>query len=325
MIVTSDFKAPGWASNRHVQTIWPRFFIKKPNLSLNWEKLSLPDGDFIELAWNPKIENAKGLVVIFHGLEGSVDSHYAAHLLQSLRIAGWDAVLVHFRGCGPAGNQTARSYHSGETADNLFALQYINAQCSYKRLITIGFSLGANMLLKMLGEGYCGPTITQAIAISPPFDLAKCSSAISTGFSKVYEKHLLNSMCEKFIGKNQKYDYQNLIGITEAEIPKLNSFFEFDDKITGPLHGFEGADHYYQSCSANQFMQNIETPTLVLHAKDDPFMSEDIVPDINSLSSAVTIELSKNGGHVGFLQGSPWKPELWLNKRIKKCLSEIPK
>jgi predicted alpha/beta-fold hydrolase len=297
--------------------------MKKPNLNLHWEKLALPDGDFIELSWNQKLDQAKGLAVIFHGLEGSVDSHYAAHLLDDLRLAGWDSVLIHFRGCGPGGNQTARSYHSGETTDNLFALKHIKSTTDYQKIIAIGYSLGGNMLLKMLGEGYDGPELEQAIAVSPPFDLAKCSIAISQGFSNVYQTHLLKSMRNKFVTKYHLYDYQKLIGVGLNDIAQMDTFFAFDDKITGPLHGFDNAQHYYQTCSANQFMHNIEVPALVLHAKDDPFMTPDIVPHESQLSPQVTIELSDKGGHVGFLEGSPLNPSLWVNERILRCLESI--
>lgn len=331
MIIESEFEAPGWARNRHVQTIWPRFLIKKPKLALRWETFSLPDGDFIELAWHEaqatSFDNSrgrgKGLAVIFHGLEGSADSHYAAHLINSLGQHGWNSVLVHFRGCGPRGNQTARSYHSGETADNLLALRHIHSQIGEQPLVAIGFSLGGNMLLKMLGENYTGPQLQQAIAVSPPFDLAKCSSAISEGFSKVYQKHLLKSMKRKFVTKYATFDYAEILGLDLNDIDAMDSFYAFDDKITGPLHGFDNAEHYYATCSANQFMQNITTKTLVLHSKDDPFMTEDIVPDANALSSSVRIELSETGGHVGFMYGSVLRPKLWLNQRIVRCLAEL--
>lgn len=333
MILGSEFKAPFWARNRHLQTIWPRFFIKKPKLTLSWEKLILPDDDFIELAWYKAADRletgrkTKGLAVIFHGLEGSNESHYAAHLMKSLADHGWDSVLVHFRGCGPNGNQTARSYHSGETADNLVALKHIRESNSGEErslpLVAIGFSLGGNMLLKMLGEDYTGPELAQAIAVSPPFDLAKCSSAISQGFSKVYQKYLLKSMKQKFVKKYPNYNYADLLGMELGDIDELDSFYAFDDKITGPLHGFDNANHYYATCSANRFMHNIKTNTLVLHAKDDPFMTQDIVPDASALSPYVRIELSDKGGHVGFLHGSPFNPKLWINQRIVRCLDEL--
>ena len=323
MIVTSDFVAPRWASNQHLQTIWPRFFVSQPSLQIRWEKLATDDGDFIELAWHQQSDNKRGLVVIFHGLEGSVDSHYASLLMADLASQGWNSVMVHFRGCGPSGNQTARSYHSGETADNWLALQHIYAQNKQTSVVAIGYSLGGNMLLKLLGEQGQNPYIRQAIAVSPPFDLAMCSRAISQGFSRFYEKHLLKSMRQKFVVKYHQYDYSKLLGMAFDEIAQLDSFFAFDDRITGPLHGFDGAEHYYQTCSARSFMSNIATPTLVLHAKDDPFMTPEIVPDPSLLSASVTIELSEQGGHVGFLQGAPWQPELWVNKRVLQLLHTL--
>lgn len=325
MIVESDFKAPLWARNRHLQTIWPRFFVRKPKVQLQWEKLATADNDFIELAWSKNEPSQKGLVVIFHGLEGSVESHYAAHLMAMLQDMGWRAVLVHFRGCGPSGNQTARSYHSGETEDNKMVLEVLRKRLPNVPFVGIGYSLGGNMLLKMLGEEAQQPWLRQAIAVSPPFDLARCSEAISRGFSKIYQKHLLKSMCNKFGQKFNQYDYRSLLGLDLADIQQLKSFYHFDDKITGPLHGFKDARDYYQRCSANQFMHKIATPTLVLHAKDDPFMTSDIVPASEQISDSVRIELSEQGGHVGFLQGSIFKPVFWANERIKKALSEICK
>ncbi|BDX04582.1 hydrolase [Planctobacterium marinum] len=323
MIVTSEFKAPFWARNRHLQTIWPRFLVRKPKLDLHWEKLATPDDDFIELAWTKNEPSQKGLVVIFHGLEGSVDSHYAAHLMAMLSTQGWRGVLVHFRGCGPLGNQTARSYHSGETQDNKRVLEELRRRYPDMPFVGIGYSLGGNMLLKLLGEEPEQSWLQQAVAVSPPFDLARCSEAIAQGFSRVYQYHLLKSMRRKFSEKFHRFDYRTLLGLNLAELNNFKSFYQFDDKITGPLHGFKNALDYYQRCSANQFMQSIKTPTLVLHAKDDPFMTPDIVPHGKRISPSVRIELSERGGHVGFLQGSLLNPVFWVNERIKRALNEI--
>lgn len=323
MIVKSAFEAPFWARNRHMQTIWPRFFMRKPKLDLRWEKMSTPDNDFVELAWTKNDNSNKGLMVIFHGLEGSAQSHYAAHLMAMLVDMQWQAVLVHFRGCGPSGNQTARSYHSGETEDNKRVLDALKTRFPDKKMLATGYSLGGNMLLKLLGEEPEQPWLSQAIAVSPPFDLGRCSEAISRGFSKVYQRHLLKSMRGKFAAKYAQYDYHSLLGLRIDELARFESFYQFDDRITGPLHGFKNAGDYYQQCSANRYMDKIKTPTLVLHAKDDPFMTDDIVPKQAQLSDTVRIELSERGGHVGFLQGAITRPKLWVNERIKIMLREI--
>lgn len=323
MIVRSAFEAPFWARNRHVQTIWPRFFVRKPRPALSWEKFDTPDGDFVELAWSKNKSSQKGLVVIFHGLEGSAESHYAAHLMAMLDKLGWRYVLVHFRGCGPSQNQTARSYHSGETADNRLVLESLKSRFPDQPLIAIGYSLGGNMLLKMLGESESNDLLHQAIVVSPPFDLARCSESIAKGFSRIYQKHLLKSMRRKFEQKYARYDYVKLLGLRIEELQNFRSFYDFDDRITGPLHGFANARDYYSRCSANRFMQKISVPTLVLHAKDDPFMSPDIVPQAEQISPAVTIELSERGGHVGFLQGSFWRPKFWVNERIASLLNSL--
>ena len=318
MIIKSEFEAPGWARNRHLQTIWPRFFMKQPRLNIRWQQVSTSDGDFLELAWLEECTKPAGLAVIFHGLEGSVNSHYAAHLMKALADKGWNSVLVHFRGCGPQGNNTARSYHSGETQDNHYVLNILHQDHRYQGLdkVAIGFSLGGNMLLKMMGEFDIAHIITKAYVVSPPFDLASCAHSINQGFSKVYQKYLLKSMCQRFLEKAQRFDYQNLLNLRPEHIAQLNTFYAFDDCITGPLHGFDGADHYYQTCSAKHFLSKVNIPTLVLHSRDDPFMSPDIVPEQSLLSDKVKIELSETGGHVGFMLGSPTSPRLWVNERI---------
>lgn len=325
MIVKSSFNPPFWARNRHVQTIWPRFFVRKPKPVLSWEKFDTPDGDFVELAWSKNEPSQNGLVVIFHGLEGSAESHYAAHLMAMLESLGWRYVLVHFRGCGPSQNQTARSYHSGETDDNRLVLEALKQRHPGIPLIAIGYSLGGNMLLKLLGEADNNALLQQAVVVSPPFDLARCSASIALGFSRIYQKHLLNSMRRKFRQKYVRYDYAKLLGLPLDELQGLRSFYEFDDRITGPLHGFSDAQDYYTRCSAYRYMHNIRVPTLVLHAKDDPFMSPDIVPTAEQISPAVTIELSEKGGHVGFLHGPVWRPRFWVNERIAVLLSSLSK
>lgn len=298
--------------------------MKKPRLNIRWQQLATDDQDFVELAWLEEHSHPKGLAVVFHGLEGSVESHYAAHLMKSLSSAGWHSVLVHFRGCGPSGNNTARSYHSGETRDNLMVLNYLQQQSAYQALnkVAIGFSLGGNMLLKLMGEFDVAAMIKQAFVVSPPFDLASCAESINRGFSKIYQKYLLKSMRHRFRIKYNRFEYGKMLGLSLADIADLRTFYAFDDRITGPLHGFSGAKHYYESCSANRFMDRINIPTLVLHAKDDPFMSPDIVPDKTLLSDKVKIELSDTGGHVGFMQGTPMSPRLWVNERILDVLTQ---
>lgn len=322
MIVKSEFKAPSWAKNQHLQTILPRLLMGTKNLPLSWQEFTTADGDFVELAWMPEIENSKGLVVLFHGLEGSVDSHYASDFMDFLHNNGWRSVMMHFRGCGKQTNRTSRSYHSGDTADAKSVLAHIRTRHPNIPIMGLGFSLGANMLLKMLGEAPEQTWLNKAIAISPPFKLGECSASIGQGFSKIYQSHLVRSMKQRFLAKSKQHDYASSLGLTQEKLQSLSNFYEFDDAITAPLHGFESADDYYNQCSAIGYLSSIETQTLILHAKDDPFMHPEITPSESQLSTSVTLELSEKGGHVGFVQGSLFAMEKWLHARALRFFEQ---
>lgn len=319
-LVSSEFSPPWWARNRHIQTIWPRLVQKRLPFTPRWQRLALPDGDFVDLAWGQEVAEPKGIVVLFHGLEGSVNSHYANDLMATCEQQGWLPVLMHFRGCSGETNHTPRAYHSGETQDPLYFLQWLEQQYPALPKVAVGFSLGANMLLKLLGENPTQTYIKAAVAVSPPLRLDECAKSINKGFSRLYQQHLLKSMLATLKNKMAKLDYNGHLKIGVQDLGQLTSFRDFDQHITAPLHGFEGADDYYQRCSAMDFLKHIATPTLILHAKDDPFMNENVIPAKEQLSSFVRLELSEKGGHVGFMQGLPWKPKVWMHQRISQYI-----
>ncbi len=322
-IIKSEFRAPFWARNRHVQTIWPRFVQKRKPLQVEQERLDLPDGDFVNLLWGkPKhTEKSKGLAVIFHGLEGSIKSHYANDIMAHLQGLGWQTVLMHFRGCGGEPNRTTRAYHSGETEDAAFFLQHLQTRFPDLNKVAVGFSLGANMLLKWLGEQPGQRLLNAAVAVSAPLKLAECAHSINKGFSRVYQHHLLGSMKRTLLAKLKSLDYSKWPEVLPERVNQLKSFKEFDQLVTAPLHGFTSADHYYQDCSAIGYLKHIQTPTLILHSIDDPFMNEKVLPEAHDLSAQVTLELSEQGGHVGFMQGTPWRPITWMHNRISDYLA----
>lgn len=317
--VVSDFHPPWWARNRHIQTIWPRFFQRRMPLDIRMQRLTLPDGDFVDIAWGTEPEKITGIVVFFHGLEGSVRSHYANDMMATLEQQGLLVVLMHFRGCSGEQNTLPRAYHSGETEDALFFLNYLQELYPDTPKVAVGFSLGANMLLKLLGENPQQQYLQAAVAVSAPMLLDECATSINQGFSRLYQKYLLGSMVKNLLSKIEKMSYPN--ELTSARVKKLRSFREFDQHVTAPLHGFSGADDYYRQCSALGYIKDIRTPTLVLHAKDDPFMNDKVIPASHQLSPLVRLEVSKYGGHVGFMQGSPWRPKIWMHKRVKDFIS----
>ena len=312
----SGFRPAWWLPGPHLQTLWPNLVRVKPCQALRRERLELPDGDFLDLDWTRPTDGP--LVLVLHGLEGSIDSHYAAGLLRVLSEAGFEAVLMHFRGCSGEPNRLARSYHSGETGDLAQVLRLLGERFPERPMAAVGYSLGGNVLLKWLGESGGAAGVQQAVAVSVPFDLGRCADRLGQGFSRVYQAHLLKRLKRSAQRKFRELESPvDLSGIGRAQ-----SFREFDDCATAPLHGFSSAEDYYQRCSSRPFLHRIRVPTLILHAADDPFMSSEVVPGEEDLSEAVTLELSDRGGHVGFVSGRvPLCGHYWLETRIVEHLA----
>ncbi|MBC8237943.1 MAG: hydrolase [Helicobacteraceae bacterium] len=314
----SAFKPSFGMKNRHIQTLYQTFFRKTENIQFEIEKFKLSDGDFLESYWHKTdhIQTDTPLVVIFHGLAGSYKSPYIKGLISALSKAGYNTVLMHFRGCATNVNLLPRSYHSGETADALEFINSLKLRFPHTKLLSVGFSLGGNMLLKLLGELQGNSPLSGAISVSPPMQLDICANAINQGISKVYQRRLVNDLNKALIKKYTVNDMKSLIGIDKDDVKKLKTFWEFDEIYTAPIHGFDSAQDYYTQCSSKQFLKDIHTPTLIIHSSDDPFMHIDMLPSKEELSQSVTLELSKHGGHVGFIEGSFLKPKYWIEKRV---------
>lgn len=311
----SIFKPAWWLSNPHLQTLWSTLCRQSKYLPLERERLELPDGDFLDLDWYGKNRVAP-TVVVLHGLEGSIQSPYARGMMQAIYQHGWRAVFMHFRGCSEEPNRLLRSYHSGETEDLAYVIKTLQRSSPKKIFAAIGYSLGGNVLLKWLGETGKDNPLTAAVAISVPFELEKAAKKIDRSFAGIYQKHFLKSLRERI---EKKFFPQTEIHF--PSLPTIQSIEEFDDKITAPIHGFKNAKDYYTRSSSRQFLHAIRVPTLIIHAKDDPFMTEDVIPHSHELADCVQLELTEKGGHVGFIAGSsPWRVEYWLEKRTPKFL-----
>ncbi|KFZ37498.1 alpha/beta hydrolase [Shewanella mangrovi] len=311
------FKAPWWAKNPHVQTILP-VMTKPPMPALRRERLELTDGDFIDLDWLSNWHAEAPIVIIVHGLEGSAKSHYARRMLHRCQQQGLNAVVHHHRGCSGEDNRLARSYHSGDTADLQATLALIKQRYPQQPLLAVGYSLGGNVLAKYQAEQQQHSLLQAAVVVSAPLALASCSRKLEQGFSRIYQRYLLKQLQQKMRLKLQRHQ-----SITKMDIAALNTFYRFDDQITAPLHGFRDADDYYQQSSAKPLIAQICQPTLILHAADDPFMSEAVLLDSKQLPAAVEYELWPHGGHVGFINGgTPWRPQYYLESRIIQFLQE---
>ena len=312
-----QFKPAWWLRNSHLQTIWPVICRRRHQLSLENERVELPDGDFVDLNWMGKHEKGP-LVFILHGFEGSIESHYAKNMMYALQNAGWRSVFMHFRGCSGEPNRLARSYHSGDTKDAEFVVNLLRDREPETPISAIGYSLGGNVLLKWLGETGKSNPLCAAVAISVPFDLTKAAERIQHGFSRLYQWYFLKCLRERLTHK-----FQFVPTPIDPFNMAINDIRKFDDRYTAPIHGFSGVEEYYSVSSSRQYLRGIQKPTLILHAKDDPFMSEDVIPSSQELSSSIKLEVTETGGHVGFVAGKfPWRPQYWLEQRIPLFLRE---
>ena len=323
MIRESEFRPPWWLKNCHLQTLWGPLFKTTPTVTTSVQRLELDDGDFIDLDWlevaNP--DPKAPILLLLHGLEGSKDSTYIQNLLHNANLYNWNIVVMHFRGCSEEPNRLPRSYHSGETEDLKLVLETLRKQQPESTIMAAGFSLGGNVLLKYLGEAKQQSLIDIAAAISVPLLLSCAASRMDKGFSRLYKKRLLKELKQKTRGKILQNIPELSLSITELE--KIDSFHDFDNQVTAPLHGFNSAADYYHRSSSRQFLSGITKPTLILHAADDPFMTEEVIPEEQELSNYVTLELSQSGGHVGFVTGNlPWNTRCYIDERIPAWLKE---
>lgn len=319
----NQFKPAWWLKNSHLQTIWPTFCRAKiKKLPLERERLEMPDGDFIDLDWLDKDKIERPLVLILHGFEGSIDSPYARGMMKKMNEQGWRCVFMHFRGCSGEPNRLPRGYHSGETADVSCVVKILKQRTPNAPIAAIGYSLGGNVLLKWLGETGDKNPLRAAVAISVPFELQKAADRIQQGLSRLYQWYFLKCLRERLLNKFQQVPPH----LDPNLILNAKTVRDFDDQYTAPLHGFSNAADYYTAASSRQYLKTIHVPTLVLHARDDPFMTADVIPSPSEISPFITLEVTEEGGHVGFISGRyPWRPTYWLEERTPEFLRKFLK
>lgn len=310
-------------SNAHMQTLLPFLLKKSVHKKFTQQTLELDDGDFLDLSWLGQPEDGKPIAVLFHGLEGSTDSHYVKTIMQSFQQQGWTGLLMHFRGCSHRLNRLPRFYHSGETGDARYLLEWLKQNYPESHLAAVGVSLGGNMLLKLQAEYGNDSPLKAAVSICAPVQLASCAKRLDDGVSKIYQRHLIKQLNRKLYRKADLIDYEKLIGLNKRDIKHIKTFWQFDDRVTAPLHGFKDVHDYYGRSSAKQYLKDIRKPTLMIHALDDPFMLQDAVPDVSELSESIDLELCEHGGHIGFVSGSLRHPSFWLQQRIPQYIKKF--
>ncbi|QJR36826.1 hydrolase [Gemmatimonas groenlandica] len=318
------YRPAWWLPDPHSATLWGRIGRREPQLAVRVERWDTPDGDFVEIA---RLESADGAaaprLLLFHGLEGGMHSHYARAMFREASQRGWAADLLLFRTCGTEPNRLPRSYHSGETSDPLWVVEQISREFPDAPLGLMGVSLGGNVLCKLLGEfGDVMPEqVVGAVAMSVPFDLARASRHIGRGFGAIYEKFFLKSLIPKALAKIDRHP--ELAGLRRVQ--QARTLWEFDDAFTAPLHGFRDAADYYARASSLRYLARIQVPTLLLSAVDDPFLPSDVLQEVTrevSENPHVELEFPSRGGHVGFTAGTrPWNPWYYGEWRAAEFLA----
>lgn len=304
MHTPQSYRAPVWLPGGNLQTLYPALLAPRPAVPYRRQRWETPDGDFIDLDWTGDPEpdvrpegRGQPLLALFHGLEGSSNSHYARLLMHAAMQRGWLGVVVHFRGCSGEINRLPRAYHSGDSAEIDWVLRRLRGQHPGP-LLAAGVSLGGNALLKWLGEQRetAGGMVTRAAAVSAPLDLHAAADALERGFNMNYTRNFLATMKRKSLAKLQRHP-----GLFDgARLRAARTLREFDDLVTAPLHGFSDVDDYYSRASSKPLLPQIRVPTLLLNARNDPFLPRAALPTPEELAPAVCAVFPEEGGHVGF-------------------------
>ncbi len=323
----NGFRPARWLPGGHLQTLFSPLLRRRPQLPRQRQRLALSDGDFLDLDWYGPESTTGPCIILLHGLTGSAESPYILGQQQALAARGWRSVAVNWRGCSGEPNQRARSYHSGASDDLAEVVSHLRQQLPQHDLAAVGYSLGGNVLLKYLGECGADCPLQAAAAVSVPFRLDQCADRIGEGFSRVYQARFLRDLLAYVANKRRLFAHHSL-SAEQARLDALgtlegmDSLWDFDDRVTAPLHGFASAADYYQRCSSRFFLAGIQVPTLIVQALNDPFVYPHSVPELAELSASTRMELHPRGGHVGFIEGPPWQPGYYLERRLPEWLAQ---
>lgn len=308
-----SYRAPWWLPGGHAQTLYAALLAPRPRMIYRGEEWETPDGDFIELDW---VDGPPGspLIILFHGLEGGSRSHYALSLMHQVQLRGWRGVVAHFRGCGRRANRLPRAYHSGDLDEVDWILGRFRKSIDCAPHFAVGVSLGGNALLKWLAaRGTEAKGMVQAAAaVSAPVDLQAAGCELGRGFNLVYTWNFLSTLKRKSLEKLERFP-----GLYDGErVKRVRDLHQFDDVVTAPLHGFKDADDYWSRASSKPDLHRIALPTLLVHARNDPFLPGRYLPLAEEVSPCVTLNIVDHGGHAGFVTG-PFPGRLdWLPRRL---------
>lgn len=334
------FRPARWAPGPHAQTVAGKMLRPSPPVPLERERVTTPDGDFLDLDIGPEPGSAGSLttespagaagepgmggaplVLVLHGLEGSSRRSYMMNAYRHLLDRGLRPVAMNFRGCGGEPNLLPRFYHSGETGDLAWVLELLSERFPGRAFGALGFSLGGNVLLKYLGEAGSEARLEAAVAVSVPFDLdAGCHTLERGVMARLYTGYFMRQLREKARRKRTLLEEH----LDVAAVLDTRTLRAFDDAATAPLHGFRDATHYYAESSSAGFIPDIRVATLVVHALDDPFLPRESVPvEAMEANPWITPAVTARGGHVGFVEGpGPWGAAFWAEAEAARFLAD---
>lgn len=298
MMALDDFQPCLWFANGHLQT-WAGALIPRVRQVTALEQVPLPDGEILELHEFAASKSNAPILFLLHGLEGSVHSPYIQGMLRLAKDNNWRGVVPHLRG------------HNGRvhTSNLEIALRHVRYRYPDAPVVAIGYSLGANLLLKYLGEFPEHNLLTTAVGVCVPFDLEVTADKLSHGFNKIYEQSFLESLKKKFSNH-------------EVDLEGIKTMRDFDEQITAQVYDFLDAKDYYQQSSCKKFLPYIQTPTLIINAQDDPIIPKEVIPTLKQVSKHVKLDIQRYGGHVGFIScKNVGKIQYWLEERISNYLA----
>jgi predicted alpha/beta-fold hydrolase len=325
LIQYSRYQPPFYMFNGHLQTIVPSLWRSVPEVRYQRERVETDDGDFLDLDWSRAVngQTAGTLAIVSHGLEGDAGRPYVRGMVRALNRAGFDALAWNYRSCSGEMNRLLRSYHLGDTDDLDFVVRYALGVGHYERVFLTGFSAGGNVTLKYLGEkaDRVPAQVQRAAVFSVPTDLKSSSQQIARPENRVYLNRFLKSLRAKM-----RIKAELLPGQVDIEnLEQLRDFVQFDDRFTAPMHGFKSADDYYEHSSSGRYLKHIRVPTLLVNAENDPFLSPSCFPREAAASSPfVFLETPREGGHVGFPEGTPDGNYYSERRAIEFLTAEVP-
>ncbi|MBZ4394279.1 MULTISPECIES: hydrolase [unclassified Myxococcus] len=304
---TEPFVAAPGLTNEHAQTIYANFVRPRHAPPLKRQRRELPDGDFVDL---DTFDGPSGAphVVALHGLESSSQAGYITAILRGAAQRGWGATALNFRSCSGEPNRLARTYHSGHIDDALGLLRDLRARVTGP-LFAVGFSLGANVLCRLLEDQGEEAPVRAAASISAPYDLDACCAKLDGPgpFHRIYRERFLRTLKSKARAKLKRFPN----AFDGRAMEAARTVRQFDHAVTAPLHGFNSAEHYYAESSSGPRLHAIRKPTLLISAEDDPMLQAPVIPPEAKDNPHLSVVLTPHGGHVGFVAGKLHRPRFW--------------